>query len=115
RLIQLVLMESALITGAAAFIAGAFAWQATPLIVNMIHVQRSPIRLALPFDWRVFVFGLGLTLAMTILCGLAPALGASAVRPVTALKGGGDPHTRRPLMNGLIGAQVAFCAVVLFF
>ena len=113
RLVQLVLVESALITAGAALIAGAFAWWATPLIVGIL--PSGPVRLALPFDWRLFQFGLGLTLAVTITCGLAPALGASAVRPVTALKGGGDPHTRRPLMSGLIGAQVAFCAVVLFF
>lgn len=115
RLVQLVLVESALMTIAAALIAGAFAWWATPLIVGMINLTGGPVRLALPFDWRLFQFGLGLTLAVTITCALAPALHASAVRPVTALKGGGDPHTRRPLMNGLIGVQVAFCAVVLFF
>ncbi len=115
RLVQLVLVESALITAGAALIAGAFAWWATPLIVGMINPPSGPARLALPFDWRLFQFALGLTLVVTITCGLAPALGASAVRPVTALKGGGDPHTRRPLMSGLIGAQVAFCAVVLFF
>lgn len=115
RLVQLMLVESALIAGGAALIAGALAWWATPLIVSMINLQRSAVQLALPFDWRLFLFGLGLTLAVTIICGLAPALGASAVRPVTALKGGGDPHTRRSWMSGLIGAQVAFCAVVLFF
>jgi predicted permease len=114
RLVQLVLVESALISVAAALIAGVFAWWATPLIVGNLPTS-GPVRLALPFDWRLFQFGLGLTLAVTITCGLAPALGASAVRPVTALKGGGDPHTRRPLMSGLIGAQVAFFAVVLFF
>jgi len=36
------------------------------------------------------------------------------VNPVTALKGGEDPHARRRLMHGLIGVQVAFCFLVLF-
>ena len=115
RLVQLVLMESALISIVAALIAAAFAWWVTPQIVGMISLPSGPARLALPFDWRLFRFSLGLTLAVTIICGLTPALHASAVRPLEALKGGGDPNTRRPLMNFLIGAQVTFCAVVLFF
>src|SRR6185369_3409248 len=49
-----------------------------------------------------------------LLFGLAPALRASAVKPASALKGGADPHGRRRLMHGLIGAQVAFCFLVLF-
>ncbi len=114
RLAQLVLMEGALITVAAAIIGTVFAWWSTPLIVGMIDLPSGPARLALPFDWRLLGFGLGLTLAVTIVFGLAPALRASAVRPVRALKGGEDPHTRRPLMGGLIGAQVAFSFVVLF-
>jgi predicted permease len=48
------------------------------------------------------------------LLGLLPALRASAVRPVTALKGGEDPHSPRRLMRGAIALQVAFCFLVLF-
>jgi putative ABC transport system permease protein len=44
---------------------------------------------------------------------LAPALRASGVKPVSALKGG-DPHTRQRLMRLLVAAQVAFCVLVLF-
>ena len=39
----------------------------------------------------------------------APALRASAVQPVSALKGGEDPHARRRLMHALVGLQTAFC------
>jgi predicted permease len=49
-----------------------------------------------------------------LLFGLAPALRASAVKPVSALKGGEDPHSRRHLIHALIAAQVAFCFLVLF-
>ena len=114
RLTQLVLMECVLVTVAAAIIGGVFAWWSAPVIIDMIDLPSGPARLALPVDWRLLGFGLGLTLAVTIVFGLAPALRASAVRPVGALKGGDDPHTRKPLMGGLIGAQVAFCSVVLF-
>src|SRR6185436_1182543 len=51
---------------------------------------------------------------VTFLFGLAPALRASSIRPVSALKGGNDPHSRRRLMHALIAVQVAFCFVVHF-
>ena len=59
-------------------------------------------------------FGLALTLAVTLLFGLAPALRASAVDPARALKGGSDPHSRGRTMRVLIAIQVAFCFLVLF-
>jgi predicted permease len=36
------------------------------------------------------------------------------VQPASVLKGGYDPHSRRRLMQGMVGVQVAFCFVVLF-
>jgi predicted permease len=62
----------------------------------------------------VVLFGLALILLIVLLFGLLPALRASAVRPVAALKGGEDPHSPRRLMRGAIALQVAFCCLVLF-
>jgi len=112
RLVQLVLVESALLAFIAAAIGGLFAWKSAPLIVNMINPADNPARLILPADWRVLVFGLALAFGVTILFGLAPALRASSIKPVNALKGGEDPHSRRRLMYALIASQVAFCFVV---
>ena len=114
RLVQLVLVESALLAFIAAVIGGLFAWKSAPLIVNMINPADNPARLILPADWRVLLFGLALALGVTILFGLAPALRASSIKPVNALKGGDDPHSRRRLMYALIASQVAFCFVVHF-
>src|SRR5580704_9560959 len=114
RLVQMVLVESALLAFLAAASAALFAWWSAPLIVNMINPSDNPARLVLPADWRVLMFGLALAFAVTILFGLAPALGASSVKPVNALKGGEDPHSRRRLMYALIASQVAFCFVVHF-
>ena len=109
RLVQLVLVESAILAFLAALFGGLFAWWSAPFVVSRINPPDNPARLDLPADWRVLVFGLALTLAVTILFGLAPALRASAVKPMSAIKGGEDPHSRRRLMNALIAAQVAFC------
>lgn len=114
RLMQLVLVEGAWISALAAALGGVFAWWSAPFVVNMINPPDNPARLFLPWDWRVFGFSLTLTIGVTLLFGLMPALRASAIQPASALKGGDDPHTRQRLMHGLIAAQVAFCVVVLF-
>ena len=114
RLVQLVLVESAILAFLAGALGGLFAWWSAPFVVGMINPPDNPARLNLPADWRILGFGLALTLAVMLLFGLAPALRASAVKPARALKGGEDPHTRRRLMHALIAAQVAFCFLVLF-
>ena len=114
RLVQLVLVESAWLAFLAAVVGLGFAWWAAPVVVNMINPPDNPARLFLPADWRVVGFGLVLTVGVMLLFGLAPALRASAVKPVSALKGGEDPHSRRRLMHALIAVQTAFCFLVLF-
>jgi hypothetical protein len=59
-------------------------------------------------------FLVAMALAVTFLFGLGPALRASTIQPVRALKGGDDPHARRRVMHALIAAQVAFCFIVQF-
>jgi putative ABC transport system permease protein len=114
RLVQLVLMESAVLAFLAATIAALFAWWSAPFVAGRINPPDNPARLSLPADWRVLAFGIALTLAVILLFGLAPALRASSIKPAAALKGGSDPHSRRRLMHALISIQVAFCFVVLF-
>ena len=114
RLVQLVLVESAWLAFLSAALGGVFAWWSAPLVVSMINPPHNPARLFLPADWRVLGFGLLLTVGVMLLFGLAPALRASAIKPVSALKGGEDPHSRRRLMHALIAVQTAFCFLVLF-
>jgi predicted permease len=114
RLAQLVMVESAWIALLAALGGGLFAWWAGPFVVRMISTADNPARLFLPADWRVLGFGVMLTLIVTFLFGLAPALRASSVSPAAALKGGEDPRSRRRWMRALIAAQVAVCFLVLF-
>ena len=114
RLVQMVLVESAMLSGLAGGLGAMFAWRAAPLVLSMISSPDNPARLILPADWRVLGFGVLLVLGVMLLFGLLPALRASAVKPVSALKGGDDPHARRRTMHGMIAAQVAFCFLVLF-
>ncbi len=114
RLVQLVLVESTWVALLAATVGAVFAWWAAPFVVRMINPPDHPARLALQADWRVLGFGVALTLAVTFLFGLAPAMRASSVKPASALKGGEDPHSRRRTMHALVALQMAFCFLVLF-
>ncbi len=114
RLIQLVLIEGVWIAFFASAIGALFAWWSAPIVVSHINPPDNPARLALPADFRVLGFSLALAAGVVLLFGLAPALRASSVKPVNALEGGEDPHSRPRLMQVLIAAQVAFCFLVLF-
>ena len=114
RLVQLVLVQSAWLGLISAAIGGLFAWWAGPLVVGMINPPDNPARVTLPADWRMLGFGLALALGVTLLFGLVPALRTSSANPVSALKGGENPHSKRRLMNALVAVQVAFCFLVLF-
>jgi putative ABC transport system permease protein len=113
RLVQMVLMESALLAFPAAAGGAVFAWWSAPFVVSMINPPDNPVRLVLPADWSVLGFGLALTLVVVLLFGLLPALRASSVRPALILKGGDDPRSRQRLMNAMIALQVTFCFLVL--
>ena len=113
RLVQLILSQSALLALFASILGAGFAAWSAPFVLSLINPPGDPARLALPADWRVLLFGFGLITLVVLLLGLLPALRASAVRPVTALKGGEDPRASRRLMRGAIALQVAFCFLAL--
>src|SRR3569833_318091 len=107
-------MQSALLAQLASLLGAFFAWWSAPFVLGLVNPPDNPARLALPADWRVFLFGCGLIVKVVLVLGLLPAMRASAVRPVAALKGGEDPHSPHRLMRGAIALQVAFCVMVLF-
>lgn len=110
RLVQLTLIESAMLAVAAVALGSLFAWWAGPFVVSRINPPDNPVRLILSTDWRVMAFSVTLALGVTILTGLVPALRASRVQPFGALKRGAN----RKLMHVLIAVQVGFCFLVLF-
>ena len=114
RLVRLVMVESAMIGLAAAALGMLFSCWATPFVVSRIHPANTPLPLSMRPDWMVTAFAMTLTVAVTVLSGLIPALRASEVQPSSALKGGEQPRTGIRWMQGLIAAQVAFCFMVLF-
>lgn len=114
RLVQLVLAESTIIAVAATAGGAFFASWAAPFVAGMINPPDNPARFVLASDARIFLFLAAIAAIVAVLFGLAPAFRASSVKPVDALKGGEDPHTRRRLMRALVAVQVAFCFLVHF-
>ena len=115
RLIQQMLIESALVAAAACALGLFFAGVVGPAVVGMLASPDDPVQLDLRLDWRLLAFAGGLTLLTTALFGIAPALRASSVAPMNALKtGGGRSVTGAGLMRPFVAVQVAFGLVVLF-
>ena len=114
RLVQLVLVESALLAMSASAVGAVFARWAVPFVVALLAMPDEPVRLSLGADWRLLAFGFGLTVAVTAIFGLSPALRASATTPSQNLAGFEDRHARQRLTRSLIGAQIAFCLFVVF-
>jgi len=114
RLVRMVMVESAMLGAMAASLGLGFAWWATPMVVARINPPDDPARLALGADWLVVGFAVALAMGVTLLFGSLPALQASSMQPVNALKGGAGPGARTRWMQAMVAVQVTFCFVVLF-
>jgi len=114
RLVQLMLVEAGMMAVMAAAAGSILAWWSAPMVVHMIDEPDVPVQLMLPVDARVIAFAIVLTFGVMLLFGLAPAVRASWVKPISTLKGGDAPRARHRWMRGMLGVQVAFCFVVLF-
>jgi putative ABC transport system permease protein len=115
RLIQQVLVESALLAGAACALGLVVAAVAAPAVVGMLAPAADRVQLDLRVDWRVVAVAGALTLLTTAVFGIAPAVRASGVAPLTALnRGGGRAGLRAPVMRPFVAIQVAFGLAVLF-
>ena len=112
--VQLILAECGWIAVLGTTLAVAFAAVAAPAVVARVNVADDPAWLALSMDPRSVAFGLALTVGVTLLFGLAPALLALRVTPASALQGGHTPRSHRRVMLGLVLVQVAFCMLVVF-
>jgi predicted permease len=113
RLVRLILAQSGLLALFSAVLGAAFAAWSAPFILNRISPTDNPARLLLPADWRVLLFIIVLVAIVLLLLGLLPALRASTIQPVSALKGGEGRHSPHRVMRGAIALQVAFCFFVL--
>src|SRR3954454_2410216 len=67
RLVQLILVQSALLAILASVLGALFAAWSAPFVLSLVNPPDNPARLALPGDWRVLLFGFALLTLVTIL------------------------------------------------
>ncbi len=113
RLLQLVLVESALLACAAAGVGEFFAWWSAPFVLRMISSPVAPTQLALPVDWRLLGFSTVMAFAVAIALSIPAAWRVSGLSPLNALKGD-DPRRSGRFVYFLIAGQTGFCFLVLF-
>ena len=115
RLVQQMLIESVLLAAVASVLGLLFASVAGPSIIDLLAPSTSPVYLELRTDWRLLAFLCLAGALTTMLFGLAPALRASRVAPLGALRGGEPRATSRPgLPRPLVAVQVSFSLAILF-
>jgi predicted permease len=109
QLARLLIVESALLAGAGTAIGLVFAEWAGKVLVAQLSTGTRPISLDAPVDWRVLAFAGAVMIGTAILFGVAPAIHASRVAPIDALKDRGqNAHAGRAgLSSVVVVAQVA--------
>ena len=96
RIFRQMLTECLLLAGVGGVLGGVLAFVARNVVPRLLWGSSNSAELQVPFDWKVFAFTAGATLASAVLSGLAPAWQATRQQPGEALKAGGAQlQTRR--------------------
>ncbi len=115
RLIRHLVVESLILFLGGGLIGIAIAGAATAALARIELPIPVPIQLEFPLDLRVLAISLGSALAVGLLCGLFPALQATAPGLASALKDDGSVRGsgRTRLRSVLVTAQVAASALLI--
>jgi predicted permease len=115
RILRQVLTESLLLSvigGALGLLLGYLARTTLP---SLVAYGWDSVQIHVPFNWRVFSFTAGITIATGILFGIAPAWAATRAEIGTALKQGSRTATyHRKAWSGkaIVGFQVALSTLL---
>src|SRR4029077_19141383 len=110
RLVRQLLTERIVLASTGAIAGGVFGDWASRAIVSRLSTSATPVVLEPSLDWRVLTFTAAGTVATAVLSGAAPALRATRVHPIEALKEQGRSASGEAgghLSGALIVAQVA--------
>jgi putative ABC transport system permease protein len=116
RIVRQLLTESLLLAGLGGALGWVFAWWGTGLVQASLPPIPFPIDLSFSPDLYALKWTIAVTLATSVLFGLAPALAASRPDLVAVIKGAAANAQRRRrwnLRSTLVVAQVAISIVVL--
>ena len=118
RLVSQLLTESLLLAVAGTALGAGLAVALSRALVDFISSTNNPLFVDLAVDWRMLGFTAGLAVLTCLLFGLLPALRATYLAPVSAMRAGGRSmnagRERLSLRRALVATQVAFSLVLLF-
>ena len=109
------LVESLLLSGVGAALGLLFASWFSRALVSQLSTATNRVYLDLAIDWRLLAFTAAIAVATAILFGTLPALRATGVAPIEALKEqgrGSSSDAWVSLSSGLVVAQVALSLVI---
>jgi putative ABC transport system permease protein len=116
RVIRQLLTENLVLASLGAGVGLMIVWWTQSLLIASMPAdlpRLSEVRI----DWVVVAFAVALTMVTALACGIAPALQASHVRPVSAMTEIGRGLTagrrQRRLRSGLVVAEIALSLVLL--
>src|SRR3954451_5910133 len=117
RLVRQLLSESVVLASMGTILGLVFAWWAARLLVMQLNTSVAPVALDLPLDAHVLVFTAATMIATVIIFGVVPAVRATRVAPMDALRehgrtGSDGGRAGGGLLGGLIVAQVALSLVL---
>jgi predicted permease len=115
RLIRQLLTDSMLLALLGGALGLVFAKWASLAVLALLSGGRAPVDITLPIDSFVLVFALVISALSGILFGLAPALRATKVEPLAALRQSVAKALGRSFTSGkaLAAGQVALCLLLL--
>jgi predicted permease len=115
RILQTVVMESALLAAAGSALGVGAAYLARGALYYFVPRGAFPISLPIPISLRVLGAALGVAAVVTIGCGMGPALAGMRVAPVGALRAGARALTggATRLRSAIVTGQLAFCVLFL--
>jgi putative ABC transport system permease protein len=117
RLVRQLLAESLLLAIAGAALGAGLAFVLSRALVMFISTSDTPLFVGLTLDWRMLGFTAAVAVLTCLLFGLLPALRATYLSPVAAMRAGGRSVTagreRFSLRRALVATQVALSLVLL--
>src|SRR5204863_4976445 len=117
RVMLQLLIESALVAACGAILGIVIARPLTGGLAALLTTEGNPLHLDLRPDWLVLAFTAAAGIATCVGFGLVPAVRASHLEPVTAMKMGGrglsGSRERAVIQGGLVVAQVAVSLVLI--